>query len=31
MPIIFASSLIMFPQMIMQFVGNNSSKFVLVV
>lgn len=29
MPIIFASSLIMFPQMIMQFVGNNSSKFVL--
>lgn len=29
MPIIFASSLIMFPQMIMQFVGNTSSKFVI--
>lgn len=28
MPIIFASSLIMFPQMIMQFVGNTSSGFV---
>lgn len=29
MPIIFASSLIMFPQMIMQFVGNTTSGFVL--
>lgn len=29
MPIIFASSLIMFPQMIMQFVGNTTSGFVV--
>lgn len=29
MPIIFASSLVMFPQMIMQFVGNSSSGFVV--
>lgn len=29
MPIIFASSLVMFPQMIMQFVGNTTSGFVL--
>lgn len=29
MPIIFASSLIMFPQMIMQFVGKADSKFII--
>lgn len=29
MPIIFASSLIMFPQMIMQFIGNTTSGFVV--